>query len=552
MSSSTSSLPAWPPLLPKKAKNFLAQQATDYALAHGIVYRPLPAAANQEPAGDSVIHAPFSLFPSPFPRPLLHKAHTVQPVYDRLYAQVSVNHVFLDKVIGQSVVHVDEFQKALWEIYTQVKDDLVQPLSLGLFRSDYLMHQIGASELEIKQVEFNTISASFGALCTKVNAMHQHLASTTAGYLGAYPGLEDMSNLPANNGLTILAGGLAAAHNAYLVQQQQQEEQRQAAKTAVLFVVQAGERNAFDQRHIEYELQKQGILVVRQTFAEVQRNVSHASDTASTNARSRTLVLDHAAFGQLEISVVYFRAGYGPGDYPTNVEWETRKMLEQSLAIKCPSIAVQLAGAKKVQQVLSEPGVLQSFLQNTDADQLETLRETFTDLYPLDDSPLGKEGYRLAMESPEKYVLKPQREGGGNNVYRHDIPPFLRQLETSSSSSLPTSDIAKRQAYILMSLIQPPSGVGNYLVKACTRNPDATAAGQDPESRAVLASDTVSELGVYGAILFRADTPQDNASSGIRVLHHESGGYLLRTKGRDSDEGGVAVGFSVIDSLFLI
>jgi hypothetical protein len=34
-------------------------------------------------------------------------------------------------------------------------------------------------------------------------------------------------------------------------------------------------------------------------------------------------------------------------------------MLERSRAVKCPSIAYQLVGAKKVQQVLAEPGRLE-------------------------------------------------------------------------------------------------------------------------------------------------------------------------------------------------
>ena len=33
------------------------------------------------------------------------------------------------------------------------------------------------------------------------------------------------------------------------------------------------------------------------------------------------------------------------------------------------------------------------------------------------------------MQDPEKYVLKPQREGGGNNVYGEDIKPFLQNIK---------------------------------------------------------------------------------------------------------------------------
>ena len=63
-----------------------------------------------------------------------------------------------------------------------------------------------------------------------------------------------------------------------------------------------------------------------------------------------------------EISVVYLRAGYGPGDYTDETMWKARKMLELSKAIKCPSIITQLAGCKKVQQVLAMPGVLERYL----------------------------------------------------------------------------------------------------------------------------------------------------------------------------------------------
>lgn len=532
---SSPSLPAWPPALTDEARDYLSHQASDYALSHGIVYRPFPSSATTSPAHDSAIHAPFSLFPSPFPSTLFTKAQSLQPAYDLLYVKASSDHAFLSRVIGESVIHVDEFQKQLWDIYISVKDDLVQPLSLGLFRSDYLLHdqqsegkgekEMGRrdGELELKQVEFNTISASFGALCTRVNGLHRHISSTT-GYLSAHEGLTNSEKLPKNNAQEVLVGGLAAAHQAYL--SSYASKGSSSTSVYVLFVVQDGERNAFDQRPLEHALQIQDIRVVRQSFAEIAQRMAPSDDP------SRTLYLRHPVLGQIEISVVYFRAGYGPSDYSSPTDWSTRKRLESSRAIKCPSIAVQLAGAKKVQQVLAEPGQLEHFLPPNHA-SAEQLRETFSDLYPLDDSPLGQKGYELAMKSPQNFVLKPQREGGGNNVYREDIPKFLADLENKADSK--EGAVAKRQAYILMSLIKPPAGLGNYLVKAGT-------------SGAVLAKDTVSELGVYGAVLF------ENASGNqeVKVKHHESGGYLLRTKGRESDEGGVAVGFSVIDSPFLI
>lgn len=60
-----------------------------------------------------------------------------------------------------------------------------------------------------------------------------------------------------------------------------------------------------------------------------------------------------------EIALVYYRAGYAPKDYPSEVEWHGRYLLESSLAVKCPSISYQLAGCKKIQQILSKEGVLE-------------------------------------------------------------------------------------------------------------------------------------------------------------------------------------------------
>ena len=57
-------------------------------------------------------------------------------------------------------------------------------------------------------------------------------------------------------------------------------------------------------------------------------------------------------------------------------------MIERSKAIKCPNIAYHLAGTKKVQQVLAEPGVLEDLFK--DHVKAARLREVFTGLYSLD------------------------------------------------------------------------------------------------------------------------------------------------------------------------
>ena len=73
-------------------------------------------------------------------------------------------------------------------------------------------------------------------------------------------------------------------------------------------------------------------------------------------------------------SISAVRSGYSPNDYPTEAEWRAREMIEKSSATKCPTIAYQLAGAKRIQQRLCEPGVLERFLPANDSN---LLRECF-------------------------------------------------------------------------------------------------------------------------------------------------------------------------------
>lgn len=78
--------------------------------------------------------------------------------------------------------------------------------------------------------------------------------------------------------------------------------------------------------------------------------------------------------GEVLISVAYYRAGYTPNDYPTELEWGARAMIESSAATKCPTVGYQLAGTKKIQQVLCEEGVLERYLPDADS---ELLRQCF-------------------------------------------------------------------------------------------------------------------------------------------------------------------------------
>lgn len=134
-----------------------------------------------------------------------------------------------------------------------------------------------------------------------------------------------------------------------------------------------------------------------------------------------------------------------------------------------------MAGTKKVQQALAKPGILEQFL--TDSKKIEALRDAFIGLYALDLNDDGNRALAMAIEDPERFVLKPQREGGGNNIYGKDIKTELLKLKDSK----------ERSAWILMERIRPPLSAG-YIVRPGGPNP--------PEL-----IDMISELGIFGVVI---------------------------------------------------
>ncbi|KAL2271667.1 hypothetical protein VTJ83DRAFT_1038 [Remersonia thermophila] len=511
---------SYPPSLDKPHElERLVQTAKDWAIANGLAVRPPPASAGNDEEGMLATMAPVTLFPSPFPKSCFEEAKAVQTQYNELYARISRDEEFLGHLV-QQVAGGDDFIDSLWKVHLRVKEEgYVQNLTLGLFRSDYMVHQDG-NKLQIKQVEFNTIASSFGGLSSRTSLLHKYLAKTEYPLLGN-PIPPSSLELPENRSTEGLAAGLAAAFHAY-------GKSAYGYPTCVLFLVQDGERNVFDQRHLEYAVQNAGgdepIPVFRLPFSQV---LAHTQLAPSSQRRELLYRPPHNPALAFEVAVAYLRAGYGPGDYPTSAAWDARYQLERSNAITCPSVLTQLAGMKKVQQELAtapesggEPPALRRFLpDSSDASALAAIHRTFTNIYPLDASPAGLAARAIATDPSQclRYVMKPQREGGGNNVYKSAIPQRLSTIPEEHWGS-----------YILMELITPPPATNTIL----------RGNGQ------VEQGGVICELGVYGTCLWDRETG--------KVVHNEEGGYLLRTKGDQSEEGGVAAGYGCMDSVRLV
>lgn len=385
-----------------------------------------------------------------------------------------------------------------------------------MFRSDYMVHVDPGppgQKASLRQVEFNTIASSFGGLSSQISAMHDFLLKS-----GIYPpeaaATIKADNLVKSKSAELLASGLAEAHKAY-------GSGTTSLPKCVLFLVQSPERNVFDQRHLEYPLIYQhGIRTYRLPFSDVLK------DTHLDSTRTLIYTPPHSPSTPHEVTTLYFRAGYSPTDYTGPDSWTARLHLERSRAIKCPSILTHLSGAKKIQQVLATPSSphLSRFIPSPITSS--RLLSTFAPIYPLDTSEAGQSARTLALDpkTAANFVLKPQREGGGNNVYRSKIPNFLKSIPEE-----------QWPAYILMEMIDAPP-----LKNVILRNGEVQKGG------------VIGELGVYGVMLWRNELEEGQHKGVKEVLVNKEAGYLLRTKGDTSEEGGVAAGFGAVDSVLLV
>lgn len=297
----------------------LRDAAFVWAATHGLVV--------SAPGEGTLTHAPLSLRPTPFPRAAFKAAVSLAAPFAALYAAVAADIGYLEAVLAPAAQH-DAFTARLLRLL-RAHPPRPDALRLGLLRSDYMVDEPTGKLL---QVEINTVSASFAALASLTSRLHAHLACYQQR--DAPPGGGVGGALPPNEAGAGFAAGLAAAWAA-----------AEMPDAVVLFVVQPGERNVFDQQALQAALwEAHGVRTVRATLAQVAASAT-LDEAQGGNGRA-------LRFGGETVSVVYFRAGYTPDDFPTETEWEAREMLEASCAVKCPDVALHLAGAKKARQFL--------------------------------------------------------------------------------------------------------------------------------------------------------------------------------------------------------
>jgi len=511
--------------MPELPLETLAAHANSYASANGIQVE-----RRREDDSSFFECAPMSLLPNAYPKEAFAQAQSVAPAFNELVDRVSRDSAFLEETLGGDVSDADPFTAKILKLYKQVYGDSNSPAHvadrLGIHRSDYMLHAPKEGEpYQLKQVELNTIAASFGGLSTKISSLHRYLSTRFEGDISEFlasnqkivtASTESAPGVPENPALARIPNAMKITHERYV----QKFLGGDASTAIVLFVVQEGETNTVDQRMLEFQLfEEHNIPVVRMSLTKASKEIT---------------VDDKGALklGEKEIAVVYYRAGYAPTDYPDGndgIEWQARLTLENSRAAKCPSMGYHLAGTKKVQQELARPGVLERFFPKPEENAMvENMRSCFAGLYSMggDSVPEDLAAAQAVLDGQQSlYVLKPQREGGGYNFYGDKLAEKLREnTSKNKDGSLKLGE--KLAEFILMQRLFPPQQRAILL-----RGGRVEGSG-----------DSVSELGCYGTLVVDSEG---------QVAHNEYAGFLLRTKFSGVDEGGVASGFATLSSPYL-
>lgn len=356
---------------------------------------------------------------------------------------------------------------------------------------------------KMRQIEFNTISAAFTGLTGLVADLQKvilryavnncHIREVEINEKQEQGKSSTIDLILPNNALIKSAEAMVKAFELY-----------NNENACILFVIVPNERNVCDQNALIDAVQK-----IKPKIRFHFKTLEQLTNELFLDEKTYNIYLKST---NDEIAIVYYRAAYIPDHYINETCWLVREQIEESRAIKCPTIRSQLAGAKIVQEYLAHTNILEKYIH--DENVLANIRSTFASMFTFEDELTRENNISLLRQNPHNYVLKPNREGGGNNKYDDEI---LKTIENEKNNL---------NYYIAMEKILPPKCM------ACLIKPDG---------KHVLNVESINEIGIYGTMVTNVDTNEEYIN--------EVAGYLVRTKTTDTNEGGVATGFSVLDCL---
>ena len=458
----------------------IIDEMIDYLYLHGIIIK--------KKDSNGVTHIPISLYPSPIVKSFFDKIEFYQIAFNKILDKLSRDQEYLEQILTP-ISEKDEFINKLLEISKKVSTyEHKQKIQCGIFRNDYMVDKV---KKFIYQIEYNTIAVSMFTMSDKLKQFYSFFSKKYPEIYERYKNKE--IPLDKKDAVPSFASSIIEAIKLFSPENYN--------KTIIIFVVQENETNVFDQRPLENELyEKYQIISKRLTLNEIAKDCT-VDDKGEIKYKDQI------------ISLFYFRAGYHPLDYKDEESWKGRELIELSNAIKVPNINLFLTTLKIFQYELTKPEILKKYT-NEDLISNDIIR-FFTKIYYIRDmdKEKQKELYNEITSNTHSYIIKPQREGGGNNYYDDKILSLIPKDDSEPSDELLNS--------IIMERIEPPEYETLKLV-----------------DEKVVLSTIISEFSVYGVII-SSDEKTYNVNKSVS--------FLVRSKDKNENEGGVMHGSGCVD-----
>ena len=430
-----------------------------YLYTHGLIIKSKTNGVN---------HIPIMLTPSPLPKDIYDKIYFYQIAFNKIIIRLSNNQKYLEEILNP-IAEKDEFVRKNLDISKKLFDKV----------QNFLLF-----------TEYNTIASSMGTFSDRLKKFYSFFSEKYPDIFKKYKDtiipVESYDNIDKFSESMVEAIQLGFPN--------------QYKESIIVFVVQKNETNIFDQCSISDDLyNKYKIATKRLTLNEIKKNC--------VQDEKGNLTID----GKL-ISMFYFRAGYCESDFQDEESWQGRELIELSTAIKVPDINTFLTTFKVFQYELSKPHVMKHYCDNELI--INDILRFFGGIYYIKDmnDEAKKELFSKIKSDPTKYILKPMREGGGNNVYGDKLKELIPEEGNEPGDLLKVSVIVDKI----------DSAVHESIV---LRN------------EKISVQNSVSEFSIYGIVLSNENIFEINKSSS----------FLVRTKNKDEIEGGIMEGAGAVD-----
>ena len=456
----------------------ILQEIIMYLYTNGLIIKSINGGVN---------HIPIMLTPSPIPKNIYEKIFFYQIAFNKIIDKLSNDQNFLEEILTP-ISEKDNFVKKNLEISKKlVNYEHKQKIKLGIFRNDYLFDK---KQNFLFFTEYNTIASSMGTFSDKMKKFYSYFSQKYTEIFKKYS--EKEIPLEGFNNIEKFAESIYEAIKLAFPQQYKE--------SIIVFIIQKKETNIFDQYSLSDELyNKYKITSKRITLEEIKAKCNQDENG--------NLTLD----SQL-ISLFYFRAGYTENDYPNEESWLGRELIELSTAIKVPDINTFLTTFKIFQYELSKPQILMRYCHSELI--INDILRFFGGIYNIRDmsSEKVKELFSKIKAEPTKYILKPMKEGGGNNITGDKLKDIIPEEDSEISDLIKNSVIVEKiESYEHEGLV-----IRNEKLKV---------------------QNSISEFSIYGIILTNEN----------KLIINKSVSFLVRTKDKESIEGGIIEGAGAID-----